>query len=96
MGEHFCFVLDGIDFKGKLPFEVIPGHWFRKATTEEIQHIKRELHARGIGGIEFFRYEHKSVPTKKAKLHGSPSLYNLKGGDTTLYHLMVLMIRSGI
>lgn len=62
MGEHFCFIADAINFKGKLPLEVVPGHWFRKANTEEIQRIKRELHARGI---MLHNYEQKRIPTDK-------------------------------
>ncbi len=62
MGEHFCFISDVINFKGKLPLEVIPGHWFRKANPEETQRIKRELDARGV---RLHRYEHKFVPAAK-------------------------------
>lgn len=62
MGEHFCFIADVINFKGKLPLEVIPGHWFRKANTEETQRIKRELDARGMMS---YRYEQKYVPAEK-------------------------------
>ena len=43
MSECFCFIFDNIDFKDKLPLELIPGHWFRKATLEEIDHIKKAL-----------------------------------------------------
>lgn len=62
MGEHFCFIADMINFKGKLPLEVIPGHWFRKANTEEIQRIKRELDARSIMP---HNYEQKRTPADK-------------------------------
>ncbi|GAI25035.1 unnamed protein product, partial [marine sediment metagenome] len=66
MSENFCFIVDIINFKGKLPFEVIPGHWFRKATTEEIQRIKQELSNRSsIPDIIFFKYEQKFVPAKE-------------------------------
>ena len=41
--SSFCFILDSIDISGELPLEIIPGHWFRKATHEEIDLIKREL-----------------------------------------------------
>ena len=62
MGEHFCFIADLINFKGKLPLEVIPGHWFRKADTEETQRIKRELDARSILP---YNYEQKRIPADK-------------------------------
>jgi len=62
MGDHFCFVVDRIYFSGKLPLEVIPGHWFRKANTEEIQRIKQELAARRVTHLY---YEHKFVPAEK-------------------------------
>jgi len=62
MGEHFCFIVDTVSFEGKLPLEIIPGHWFRKANTEETRHIKQELDARRI---MLFGYEHKFVPGDK-------------------------------
>lgn len=67
MSENFCFIVDSINFRGKLPFEVIPGHWFRKATTEEIQRIKQELSNRSSKpDIFLFIYEQKFVPAKES------------------------------
>ncbi len=62
MGEHFCFIADVINFKGKLPLEVISGHWFRKASTEETQRIKRELDSRSV---RLLGYEYRFVPAAK-------------------------------
>jgi hypothetical protein len=66
MAENFCFIVDSINFMGKLPVEIISGHWFRKATTEEIQRIKQELSNHSSNpDIVFMMYEHKFVPEKK-------------------------------
>lgn len=67
MAENFCFIVDSINFEGKLPFEVIPSHWFRKATTEEIPHIKKALvtHSSMRPEIVTALYEHKFVPENK-------------------------------
>jgi len=62
MGDNFCFIVDLVNFEGKLPFEIIPGHWFRRATYREIRRIKKELYARGT---DPFGYENKFVPTEK-------------------------------
>ncbi len=41
LDNSFVFVPSRIDVKAELPFEVIPGHFFRNASSEEIAEIKR-------------------------------------------------------
>jgi len=41
----FALVLDSLNVSAKLPFELIPDHCFRKAETQEIERIKKELSA---------------------------------------------------
>ena len=60
--SSFCFILDSIDVSGELPLEIIPGHWFRKATHEDIDLIKKELTPHII---RFSPYEFGPVPSKK-------------------------------
>lgn len=62
MPNNFCFIVDGINVEGELPVEIIPGHWFRKATSEEVKRIKEELAMRRIPLI---KYEYKAVPVIK-------------------------------
>ena len=41
----YSFVLDSLNVSAKLPFELILGHFFRKAKTQEIERIKEQLSA---------------------------------------------------
>lgn len=59
MRDNFCFIANSINFKGDLPFEIIPDHWFRKATAKEIQRIKKELDTRNM---QHLAYELKFIP----------------------------------
>ncbi len=58
--SSFCFILDSIVVSGELPLEIIPGHWFRKATHEEIDRIKKELTTHRMTHSP---YEYGFVPT---------------------------------
>lgn len=54
----FSLVLDSLDFSAKLPYEIIPDHWFRKAKPKEIDRIKKEL---SIHNNAPYYYEYANV-----------------------------------
>ncbi|MBN2312905.1 MAG: hypothetical protein JXM79_03180 [Sedimentisphaerales bacterium] len=39
--KSYVFVLNNIDVHGELPIEVAPGHFFQKASTQQVQKIKK-------------------------------------------------------
>jgi len=43
MERSFCFILSLLKVDGELPIELIPGHWFQKADTEQCDRIKEVL-----------------------------------------------------
>jgi hypothetical protein len=66
MRQNFCFIFNTIDFKGKIPLEILPRYWFRKATTKEIQYIKKVLAGyRSEPDMITALYEFKFIPSNK-------------------------------
>ena len=78
------FVLSVIDVDASLPFEIIPSHWLRKASEEEILWLKNKVHPIANSRLAFdpkywlppYEYDLDMVPDEK------------RGGHT--YHRMDL------
>jgi len=45
--SSFTFILDSVTISALLPYEVIPGHWVRKAEPNEVERIKKEIETHG-------------------------------------------------
>lgn len=60
----FALILDSMDISGELPLEIIPDHWFRKAETQEIDRIKKQL---SIHRTALILYEHGITSSGKDK-----------------------------
>ena len=65
----FSLVLDSLNVSAKLPFELIPGHFIRKAKTQEIERIKEQLSAYKLSET---LYEFKIIELAKDKREGHP------------------------
>ncbi len=66
--ERFCFILNPIEVEGKLPIELIPGHWFKRASAEQIELIKeKEAGIFEVFSLHAFLYEQDVNCTNSAR-----------------------------
>lgn len=43
MNDLSCFILSRFEYRGELPLEIIPQHWFQRASEEQVRVIKEML-----------------------------------------------------
>lgn len=57
----FAFVTNLLDVKCSMPFEIIKGCYFQRATTKQIEHIRQFLISTKWFSLNFFPYEYNHV-----------------------------------
>lgn len=80
--NSFAFVQNCLDVKCELPFEVIPGYFFQKATEEQVNRIKKHLTC--LYGERRLPYENKIVP-KSSTSNTAVTCAPLKPDDWKYY-----------
>jgi len=72
MMNGFCFIIEGLNVKGKTPLELIPGHFFRRANTKEIGEIKEYISKYGI-----YTAPYEATRAKRVSTSGYQYTYDL-------------------
>jgi len=83
--NNFCFIIDVLDIDFKLPIEIIPNHWFRKATSKQIKIIKKQLERLNVPN---YPYESNIIQEKKTNAGTSRSYEPIKSQKDFKYYVI--------
>jgi len=83
--DNFCFIINVLDIDSKLPIEIIPNHWFRKATSKEIKIIKEQLERLNVPN---YPYESNIIQEKKTNAGASWSYEPIKSQKDFKYYVI--------